>query len=113
MSEAKSIFEDVKPERVDLLYWDGAVARHETYTYAELDSILTSTKPKGGGGTSPSCVSKYLNEKNIKPECVVMLTDGDVGNDWGSEWPAPVLWVVFNEKPITAGNGKTINVKEV
>ena len=113
MSEAKAIFEEVRPESVELLYWDHVVARHETYGQGELDTILQSTKPSGGGGTTPSCVSRYLNEKNIKPECIVMLTDGEVGNDWGSEWPAPVLWVVVNKGSMSATTGKTINVKEL
>lgn len=110
MSEAKSIFEDVRPSNVHLIYWDAEVARHETYGQNALDSILTSTKPKGGGGTSPSCVSAYLKAKNLKPECVIMLTDGYVGSDWGSEWVAPVLWCVFNNAAATAQNGKTIHV---
>jgi predicted metal-dependent peptidase len=111
MSEAKAIFEEVRPSKVHLLYWDAEVAAHEEYEQGNMDMLLQTTKPKGGGGTSPSCVSKYLNDKKLKPECVIMLTDGYVGSDWGSDWAAPVLWGVFDNVGATAETGKTIHVE--
>lgn len=112
LSEVKGIAEEVRPEKVDLLYWDGAVAGHEEYSEHDVANIVSSTQPKGGGGTSPSCVSTYLNEQKIKPECVIMLTDGYVGSDWGNEWPAPVLWVITGGNDVVAPNGKTIHIKD-
>lgn len=112
LSEVKGIAEEVKPEKVDLLYWDGRVAGHEEYSEHDVANIVTSTQPKGGGGTSPSCVSEYLNDKKIKPECVIMLTDGYVGGDWGNDWPAPVLWVITGGNTDVAPNGKTIHIKD-
>lgn len=111
LSEVKGVAEEVSPEKVDLLYWDCEVAGHETYDAATVGSIVDSTKPKGGGGTSPSCVSDYLRDKGIKPECTIMLTDGYVGSDWGSDWESPVLWVVVGGNTATAPNGKTIHIK--
>ena len=112
LSEVKGIAEEVKPEKVDLLYWDGRVAGHEEYSEHDVANIVSSTQPKGGGGTSPSCVSEYLNEQKIKPECVIMLTDGYVGNDWGNDWPAQVLWVITGGNDVMAANGKTIHIKD-
>ena len=111
LSEVKGVAEEVNPEMVDLLYWDCEVAGHETYGSGDTDSIVATTKPRGGGGTSPSCVSQYLKDKNIQPECVIMLTDGHVGTDWGSEWTAPVLWAIVGGNKVEAGNGKTIHVE--
>lgn len=108
LSEVKSIAEEVSPERVDLLYWDAAVAGHETYEAGAVSLLTTSTKPRGGGGTAPSCVSAYLKAKNLKPEVIVMLTDGYVGTDWGNDWTAPLLWVVTQNKTTVAEHGKTI-----
>lgn len=110
LSEVKSIAEDVKPDKLHLLYWDHAVAAHEVYDEGSMGSLVQSTKPRGGGGTSPSCVSAYLKDKNLKPECIIILTDGEVGNDWGT-WDAPVLWVIVNNKSATAPTGKTINIE--
>jgi predicted metal-dependent peptidase len=111
LSEVKAIAEDVNPEVVDLLYWDCDVAGHEVYEGAAVSNIVSSTKPRGGGGTSPSCVSTYLKEKGIKPECIIMLTDGYVGGDWGSEWTAEVLWCIVGGSSDIAPNGKTIHIE--
>ena len=112
LSEVKSIAEDVNPEMVDLLYWDCEVAGHEKYEANNVSSIVQSTKPRGGGGTSPSCVSQYLKEKKIEPECVIILTDGYVGNDWGSDWPAQVMWCITGGNNVVADNGKTIHIED-
>lgn len=112
LSEVKGIAEEVNPEVVDLLYWDCDVASHEVYEGGAVSNIVSSTKPRGGGGTSPSCVSEYLKEKNIKPECIIMLTDGYVGSDWGSEWTAEVLWCIVGGNTEVAPNGKTVHVKD-
>ena len=112
LTEVKGIAEEVKPSQVDLIYWDSRVAGHEEYTENMVGDIINSTKPRGGGGTSPSCVSQYLKEKQIVPECVIMLTDGYVGDDWGSNWTAPVLWAIVGGNDCIADNGKTIHVKD-
>lgn len=112
LSEVKGIAEEVHPEKVDLLYWDSEVAAHEEYDEVSVPNIVSSTKPRGGGGTAPSCVSTYLKEKKIEPECVIMLTDGVVGSDWGTDWTAPTLWCISGpSKDIIAANGKTIHIQ--
>lgn len=110
LSEIKCICETVKPELIDLLYWDCGVAGHEKYGQHELDQLVTSTKPKGGGGTAPSCVTSYMAANNIKPECVIMFSDGHVGGDWGGDWPCPVLWVINGGNKVIAGVGKTVHI---
>jgi len=112
ISEVASIMENVNPELVDLLYWDSAVAGHEVYGLNEADKMTTSTKPKGGGGTSPSCITKYLKKHNIVPECAIVLTDGCVGSDWGENWSSPVLWCIVDNKNTTAPIGQTIHIEE-
>jgi len=112
LSEVKCIAEDVNPEKVDLLYWDCEVAGHETYEANNVRDIVQSTKPRGGGGTSPSCITEYLKEKKIDPECIIILTDGYVGGDWGGDWTRPVLWCITGGNEVTAPNGKTIHIKD-
>lgn len=112
LSEVKGIAEEVNPETVDLIYWDGDVAAHEKYSGAEVSNIVSSTKPKGGGGTDPSCVSKYLKDEGIKPEAIIVLTDGYVPN-WGSDWTAPIMWVISGgNTSAVAEHGKTIYLED-
>jgi len=108
LSEIKAIADEVHPEKLHLMYWDTAVAGHEEYDASNMDSLVQSTKPRGGGGTDPRCVMNYINNHNIKPQCIIILTDGEVGNAWGNDWNAPVLWVVVGNRKIVAPVGTTI-----
>lgn len=96
LGEVKSICDEVSPEKVDLLYWDTHVASHEVYTNNELAGLIESTKAKGGGGTDPSCVPKYMKKEQLTPECVVMLTDGYINQQDANVWQvqSPVLWCI-------------------
>jgi predicted metal-dependent peptidase len=111
ISEVASIMENVNPELVDLIYWDNEVASHEVYGLNEADKMKQSTKPKGGGGTTPACITKYLKDKTIVPECAIVLTDGCVGNDWGGNWTSPVLWCIVDNKNALASVGQTIHIE--
>ena len=110
LTEVMAIAEKVNPDKVDLIYWDAHVAGHEVYNSATLSTLVDSTKPKGGGGTDPTCVPDYLAKHGIKPECVVMLTDGYVGS-WG-DWDFPVLWAITGGNRITAPVGKTVHIED-
>jgi len=114
LSEVKSIVEDVHPDALDLIYWDGDVAGHEVYDMATMSNLVSSTKPMGGGGTDPTCMMRYLKEKNIKPECIIQLTDGYI-NNWGDQWEALNLWVTtesnYNSNKIVSPVGKTVHIK--
>jgi predicted metal-dependent peptidase len=109
LGEIKGICDQVKPSKVRLIYWDTQVCSEEVYEAESTDDITKSTKPTGGGGTDVSCVSKYMSENGLKPECVVVLTDGYLGNEWGS-WTVPVLWAVLNNKSARPPMGVKVDV---
>jgi predicted metal-dependent peptidase len=96
LGNVQKVVEDVCPEELVLVYWDGRVQSTETYTAQTYGTLINTTKPKGGGGTDPSCVPEYLREHGLVEgtQCVLMLTDGYFGGqgDW-SQLPAP-LWCV-------------------
>jgi predicted metal-dependent peptidase len=110
MSEVKGIAETVKAEGVRLLYWDTEVCADEYYGADELDGLMASTKPAGGGGTMVECVPQYLQDKQIKAQCVIILTDGYLGGTWGS-WHHETLWVILDNDRTTSPVGKTVHVK--
>ena len=98
LSEVAGICDQVKPRTLRLIYWDHEVQREELYSTDTLSTLASSTTPRGGGGTDAACVADYLREKNIKPQAVVMLTDGWVYS-WG-RWDVPVLWCVIGSKQV-------------
>lgn len=117
MSEIKAICNEVMPEGLHHLYWDTRVAGHEVYTPAEYDQIDKVTKPKGGGGTDPSCIPDYIKkeitDKGQQVDVVVVLTDGyfHAEGEW-SQVNCPVIWCVVGNPHFNAKSGKTIHVKE-
>lgn len=111
LTEVKSIADTVKPERVRVLYWDTKVCRAEQYEQAELASLTSSTKPEGGGGTMVECVPKYMAEHSIKPQAVIVLTDGYLGGSWGT-WSCPVLWCIQNNRHAKPSVGKYVHVED-
>lgn len=113
LSEIHSIAETTHPQRVDLMYWDSNVVRHEEYDGATVANIVSSTQPAGGGGTDPTCVHTHLSQRHIVPDAIVMFTDGAI-DDWGTQWNAPILWVISadrygNSQGIVSPVGKTVS----
>ena len=108
LSEIKSVCDNVRPERIRLLYWDTRVCADETYDHAETDTLVQSTKPAGGGGTDVSCVSEYMTEHKIDPQAVIVFTDGYV-YDWGT-WTCPILWAIYDFERAKPDCGKVVHI---
>lgn len=111
LSEVGSIAETVHPEAIRLLYWDTQVCGDEVYKGDEVANLVKSTKPKGGGGTTVECVPAYLQDKQIKAQCVIVLTDGYLGGSWG-DWHHPLLWVILDNKNAVPSVGKAVHIKQ-
>lgn len=110
LTEIKAACDTVNPEIVDVIYWDYDVAAHEIYERSDVSNIVQATKPAGGGGTRVGSMLDYMHAQDIRPDCIIIFTDGYVESDWGgNNWPAPVLWCV-SVKGITAPFGKTLFV---
>jgi predicted metal-dependent peptidase len=112
LSELSAIAAATNPEKLHVIYWESDVAAHEVYNRDEMGSVIARTKPKGGGGTTTSCVTAYMRTHNIKPKACVVLTDGYVGNDWGGTWPSPVLWVIVGNKTAQPGVGVVVHAED-
>jgi predicted metal-dependent peptidase len=109
-TEVVEIANTTKPDKLDVLYWDTEVAGHDSFTQGDYDGLLAKVRPKGGGGTSAACVPIYMAEHKIKPDCIIMVTDGHVFGSWGSNYSAPVLWVIIDNPSVEAPSGKTLHV---
>jgi predicted metal-dependent peptidase len=111
LSEVVAACEAVNPDAVDVIFWDSRVAGHEVYEGEAIATLFEVTKPRGGGGTNPTSMARYMSTQGIKPDCIIQFTDGYVGRNWG-EWPAPVLWCI-STKGITAPSGRSLYVPPI
>lgn len=107
LSEVKSICESVKPEFVDVIYWDYGVASHEEYPFDDLDNLVAKTQPKGGGGTDIKYFFDYVKEKELKPQACINFTDGYT--PWPEAPDYPSLFCITTD--IVAPFGKTIKIE--
>ena len=109
-TEVEQIARTVNPDKLDVLYWDTHVAGHDKFTKGQYEGILNQMRPKGGGGTCAACVPAYMHEHKIKPDCIIMVTDGVLFGSWGTDYPAPVLWLIINNPEAQPPSGKVLHV---
>jgi len=110
LSEVKEICDTVHPDGVRVLYWDTQICRDEKYDVEDLDTLVQSTKPEGGGGTDVTCVTDYIRDNNINAQAAIVLTDGYLYGGWG-QWTMPVLWTILDNDRAKPDVGKTVNIK--
>jgi predicted metal-dependent peptidase len=107
--EVARVCQHAKPERVRMLWWDTRVAGDQVFVPEEYERIADVLAPKGGGGTTVSCVADYMREKEIKPVAVIMLTDGYIESDYVLP-DVPVLWGVVNNESFIPQRGKVLRI---
>jgi predicted metal-dependent peptidase len=109
MGEVKKLCAEVHPAGLDIIWWDMEVCGVQSFEQDQLDNIDQLLKPVGGGGTSPQCVADWLSlNKEMKHECLVMLSDGYV--DRFPVFPIPTLWAMCSN--VIAENAKTVKIEE-
>ena len=86
-AEVRSILEGQSPERVYVLYFDAVVHKVETYEAGQRIDL----NPVGGGGTEFGPCFAWLDERGIRPQTLVFLTD--LYGSFPDSAPCyPVLW---------------------
>ena len=87
-AEMRGILEDVRPNRLFLVWCDARVHHVD-----ELDqsSDLGGLKPHGGGGTDFRPVFDWIESQDLRPDALVYLTDG-MGSFPKDEPRYPVVW---------------------
>jgi len=85
--EITAICDDLKPERIDVIYCDADVCGRASFDPGE---PMTLT-PCGGGGTDFTPVFDTIDREQTEPVCLIYFTDLD-GTFPDREPPYPVLW---------------------
>lgn len=108
-AELRGILEDVRPNKVHLVWCDAKVHHVD-----ELDqsSELGGLKPHGGGGTAFEPVFTWIDEHNVRPDALVYLTDG-MGSFPKSAPDYPVVWgSIYEQSKYPFGDVVNIPLKQ-
>lgn len=108
LSEVVGICQNVMPEVLHLIECDATIQSHKVFDQGSLDQLGAITELHGGGGTNMRVIFRYISQQNIKPEAIIILTDGMT--PWPGELSCPTLWAI-TEKHITAPVGTTIHLE--
>ena len=109
-SEISHLAALVNPECVRVLWWDTMVHGEQVFQDQHYGDIARLMRPKGGGGTHVQCVSDYIEAEQLKPDCVVVLTDGYVESDFDWRIAAPTMWLVTDNKEFTPPVGRMVRM---
>ena len=104
MAEANAIAEEVKPERVYLGSFHTSVYQMDEFEQGE--PIKPSRTESGGTLFAP--IWQAVDELEMPPVCVVVLTDLLPADQWGAEPAYPVLFVATTNN--TAPWGTTVRL---
>ena len=113
LSEMNGLVKSVGIDRLDIVYWDAQVQAHEIFTGSTKD-IVHRTNPKGGGGTDPDVVVDLIVEKQLKPDAIIMLSDGYMHTNrqkW-SAITAPTLWCIIGNDKYEVPNGQKLVIAD-
>ena len=99
-----------KPDILRVLWWDMDVNVEQVFHEGDYDGLLSILKPRGGGGTHVGCVSKYMVDNKIKPDCLVVFTDGYVEGNPVWEIDTPTLWLVTENDDFNPPKGQKVKV---
>ena len=106
-SELSAICVNTQPEKVRVLWWDTRVSSEQVFDSKQYEYIKDLLKATGGGGTNPECIDKYLIDKKIKAEALIVLTDGYFNKpEWQSTMPS--LWVCTERDDFLPSNAKAV-----
>ena len=107
-TELASICDLVSPDVVRIIWWDADVHGEQVFKPDQYQNIASLLKPLGGGGTEVSCVSKYINEKKLSAEAVIVFTDGYVENNIEWNITPPTLWMITQNRHLDVPCGKKV-----
>jgi predicted metal-dependent peptidase len=91
-SEVNAIFEDCRPEFVEVVYCDAKITGTQRFNQGDTVQL----KPKGGGGTAFKPVFDHVNQMTDRVAAVVYLTDLMGNVDECTPPECPVVWGVMH-----------------
>ena len=104
-AEVRTVHEDLRPEKLHVIYFDAAVTHYDCF----LPDDTVSISFHGGGGTDVRAAFDYLDSEGHADDlaCTIVLTDGYTPYPDGSN--TPVIWAMTTD--MTAPFGEHCRVR--
>jgi predicted metal-dependent peptidase len=109
--EIARICQQMTPQSVRVLWWDTEVAGEQVFTAKDYANISKLMAPRGGGGTTVSCVAQHIRNKRYKPKAVIILTDGYLEARYDTP-NGNLLWGVCGNSNFRPLRGKLLQIEE-
>jgi predicted metal-dependent peptidase len=101
-AEVSGILEDVKPKELIICWCDSKLHRTDVCdSPSDLNEVRRKGAP-GGGGTDFRPVFQYVTDNDIRPDCLVFLTDGH-GNLPERKPDYNMIWASIDRKEFPWG----------
>ena len=108
LSEVVGICQNVSPELLHLIECDATIQSHKVFDQGSLDQLGAITELHGGGGTDMREIFKYVQKNNLKPEAIIVLTDGYT--PFPETIEHPTLWAITT-KGLSAPIGTSLTME--
>lgn len=96
---------EMNPSTLHLIYSDMAVNRYQVLSPWDLPVTFS---PKGGGGTDFRAVFDFMAQENIRPGCLIFLSDMECRFFPATTPEFPVLWVKVGQGGVSPPFGREI-----
>lgn len=104
-AEIIAAFHGAHPEKLVNIYCDAVVAHVDEFEHGDEPTFA----PHGGGGTDLRKIFDHIADSDIKPACLIVLTDGYT--PYPDEAPEyPVLWCMTTDQVAPFGDTLRIEV---
>lgn len=104
LTELQDILDTSRPEVLHLIDCD---ARVHSHTELRPGNDLRGTAFHGGGGTCFRPVFRFVEDRDLQPDCLIYFTDLE-GSFPTEPPPYPVLWINYGSPRTTAPFGTTV-----
>lgn len=105
-AEVRMVHEDLRPEKLHVVYFDSAVTHYDCF----LPDDTVGISFHGGGGTDIRKAFDYLEDEGLADDlaCVIALTDGYT--PYPSDCTAPVIWAMTTDQTAPFGEHCRVRV---
>ena len=107
--EVGRICQSVIPESLRVIWWGDGIEGEQVFLPKDYDKIKDVLAPKGGGGTTVSCLAQHFRKMKYKPKATILLSDGYVESQY-EVVPGPVLWGIVDNPAFVPIRGKVIHI---